>query len=79
VDARPTLLSGLFQPGNELSEIAVPAIPAGQQVQLPALPVTLKQAGANQVGALTLDARNELNEGPNGEANNVRTINYNVN
>lgn len=78
LDAPSSLLRGLFQPGNEQSEIAVPPIPAGQSVTLPPLYVTLRQGGANQIGVLTLDVKGEISEGANGEANNVRTISYDV-
>jgi hypothetical protein len=78
LDAGPSLLSGLFQPGNERSDMGVPAIPAGQSVTLPPLYVTLEQAGANQIGVFTLDYRGEVREGPDGEANNLRTFTYEV-
>lgn len=79
IDARASLLSGVFQPGFERSDMAVPAIPAGQSVTLPRFPVTLKLGGPNQTGTLTLDVNHEIDEGSNGEANNVRTITYSVN
>jgi hypothetical protein len=78
VDAGTSLVVGVFQPGNERSPVAVPAIPAGQTVTI-RMPVTLKSSGANQTGILTLDATPEIDEGPNGEANNTKTITYNVN
>ncbi len=78
VDAGTSLVVGVFQPGTERSPVAVPAIPAGQTVTI-RMPVTLKSSGPNQTGTLTLDATPEINEGPNGEANNTKTITYNVN
>jgi hypothetical protein len=78
VDAGTSLLVGVFQPGSETSPVAVPAIGPGQSVTV-TLPVTLHSSGANQSATLTLDANSTINEGPNGEANNVKTINYNVN
>ncbi len=77
VDAGTSLVDGLFQPGNERSQKDVPAIKAGQTVTVN-LPVTLRASGANQTGVITVDANHDLNEGTNGEANNVRTITYNV-
>jgi hypothetical protein len=78
VDAGTSLLVGVFQPGNETSPVAVPAINAGQSVTV-SMPVTLHSSGANQTATITVDSQNEINEGPNGEANNVKTITYNVN
>jgi hypothetical protein len=78
VDAGTSLVAGVFQPGNERSPVAVPAIPAGQTVTVK-MPVTLASSGSNQTGVLTLDANSDINEGPNGEANNTKTITYNVN
>lgn len=78
LDAPSSLARGLFQPGNEQSEIAVPPIPAGQVVTLPPMYVTLRQSGANQIGVMTLDVKGEISEGANGEANNVRTFSYDV-
>ncbi len=78
VEARAGLLSGLFQPGNERSDIDIPPLKPGQSVAR-TLPVTLKAGGQNQVGKLTIDANNEIDEGSNGEANNVRTFTYSVN
>jgi hypothetical protein len=77
-DAGTSLLVGVFQPGNEKSPVAVPAIKAGQSVTIN-MPVTLHSSGANQSGVLTLDANNEVNEGPNGKSNNTKTLTYNVN
>jgi hypothetical protein len=79
VDAPPTLLSGVFQPGTEKSEISVPAIAAGQATTALRLPVTLKTGGAGQAATLIVDAKNEINEGSNGESNNIRSLQYNVN
>jgi hypothetical protein len=78
VDAGTSLVVGIFQPGNERSPVAVPAIPAGQTVTVK-MPVTLHASGANQTGVLTLDVNSDISEGPNGEANNTKTITYNVN
>jgi len=78
VDAPSSLLIGVFQPGSERTAMAVPAIPAGQSVVLPPMYVTLKLRASNQIGLLTLDANGEVDEGVNGEANNVRTVPYNV-
>ncbi|MEP7285796.1 MAG: CARDB domain-containing protein [Chloroflexota bacterium] len=78
VDAPATTAWGAFQPGNEQSQEAVPAIKAGQSVSVN-MAVTLKSGGANQSGVLTLDKYNQVDEGPNGEANNQKTISYNVN
>jgi hypothetical protein len=78
VDAGTSLVVGVFQPGNERSPRPVPAIPAGQTATVQ-MPVTLKSSGANQNGVLTLDANSNISEGPNGEANNTKTITYNVN
>ncbi|MBX3080716.1 MAG: SH3 domain-containing protein [Anaerolineae bacterium] len=78
VDAPSSLLVGVFQPGSERSAMAVPPVPAGQSVVLPPMYVTLKLRAANQIGLLTLDANGEVDEGVNGEANNVRTVPYNV-
>ncbi len=78
VDAGSSLLVGVFQPGNETSPVAVPPIKAGQTITVN-MPVTLKSGGSNQSAVLTLDKNNEINEGPNGEANNIKTITYNVN
>ncbi len=77
IDAGTSLVDGLFQPGNERSQMAVPAIAAGQSLTIN-LPVTLHTSGANQTGVITIDANKDMNEGTNGEANNVRTITYNV-
>ncbi|MCC7207235.1 MAG: SH3 domain-containing protein [Anaerolineae bacterium] len=79
LDAPASLLTGVFQPGNERSDMAVPPLRAGESVTLPPLYVTLRSAGPNQSGTLTLDVQNEVEEGPVGEANNVVTITYNVN
>lgn len=78
VNAGTSLLVGVFQPGNETSPVAVPAINAGQSVTV-SMPVTLHGSGANQTATITVDSKNEINEGPNGEANNIKTITYNVN
>lgn len=78
VDAPSSLLSGVFQPGNEVSEMAVPPIPAGALLTLPPMYVTLRSGGANQEAVLTLDSRSEIDEGPIGEQNNRRTVTYNV-
>jgi hypothetical protein len=78
VDAGNSFLVGVFQPGNETSPVAVPPIKAGQTITVN-MPVTLKSGGANQSAVLTLDKNSEINEGPNGEANNTKTITYNVN
>jgi hypothetical protein len=77
-DAGNSLAQGVFQPGNETSPVAVPAIPAGQKVTV-TMPVTLKQAGNNQTGVITLDKNGDIAEGANGEANNTyTTASYNV-
>ncbi len=78
VDAGSSLLEGVFQPGSERSQMAVPALAAGASVTLPPLNVTLRERGTNLTGTLTLDVKNEVAEGANGEANNVITITYNV-
>jgi hypothetical protein len=78
LDAGSSLLEGVFQPDDERSQLAVPPIQAGTSVTLPPLPVTLRTSGINLIGTLTLDIRNEVAEGPIGEANNVFTITYNV-
>ncbi|MCE7946787.1 MAG: hypothetical protein DYG88_05090 [Chloroflexi bacterium CFX4] len=78
VDAGSALLEGIFQPGSERSQMAVPALAAGASVTLPPLNVTLRERGTNLTGTLTLDVKNEVAEGANGEANNVVTITYNV-
>lgn len=78
VDAGSSLLEGVFQPGNERSQMAVPALAAGASVTLPPLNVTLRERGTNLTGTLTLDVKNEVAEGANGEANNILTITYNV-
>jgi CARDB/Bacterial SH3 domain/Bacterial Ig domain len=78
VDAGTSLVVGVFQPGNERSPVAVPAIPAGQTVTIN-MPVTLHSSGPNQTAVIRVDDNGEINEGPNGEANNARTITYNVN
>jgi hypothetical protein len=77
VDAGTSFVVGIFQPGNETSPAAVPAIKAGASVTIN-MPVTLHANGANKNGVITIDQKGEINEGPNGEANNVRTITYNV-
>jgi hypothetical protein len=79
LDAPASLLTGVFQPGNERSDMAVPPLKAGESVTLPPMYVTLRTSGPNQSGTLTLDVQNEVEEGQVGEANNVVTINYNVN
>ncbi|MCS6872839.1 MAG: Ig-like domain-containing protein [Anaerolineae bacterium] len=78
VDAGSSLLEGVFQPENERSQLAVPPIAAGTSVTLPPLPVTLRTRGMNLIGTLSLDVKNEVAEGVNGEANNVFTLTYNV-
>jgi hypothetical protein len=78
VNAGTSLVRGVFQPGNEVSDVAVPGIPAGQSVTI-TMPVTLKSGGANQTATITIDQNKDIDEGPNGEANNVKTITYNVN
>jgi cell division septation protein DedD len=78
-DAPASLLTGIFQPGNERSDMAVPPLRAGESVTLPPMYVTLRSSGPNQTATLTLDVQNEVDEGPVGEANNVVTITYNVN
>ena len=78
VDAGTSLVVGVFQPGNERSPVAVPAIKAGQSATV-SMPVTLHGNGANQSAVITADANSDLAEGTNGEANNTKTINYNVN
>jgi uncharacterized protein YraI len=77
IDANSSYLAGIFQPGNEKSDTSVPPIKAGESATVYWY-VTLKSGGANQAGQLTLDARNEVAEGTVGEANNVKTIPYNV-
>lgn len=77
-DAPASLLRGIFQPGDEPSDMAVPPLRAGQSVTLPPLYVTVRGTGANLSGVLTLDVQSEVAEGLNGEANNTRTITYNV-
>ena len=78
VDAPGSFLAGVFGNEQEHSNTAIPAIPAGQSVTVN-LPVTLHNSGANQSATITLDFNNNINEGPNGKANNSRTINFNVN
>ncbi|MBO9308863.1 MAG: SH3 domain-containing protein [Chloroflexi bacterium] len=78
VDAGSSLMEGIFQPDGERSQLAVPPIPAGTSVTLPPMPVTLRTSGANLIGTLTLDIKNEVAEGAIGEANNIFTITYNV-
>ncbi len=78
VDAPASLLTGIFQPGNERSDMSVPPIAAGGLVTLPPLYITLKTGGPNQEGVLSLDVQNEVDEGQIGEQNNRRTITYNV-
>lgn len=79
VDSPPTLLSGVFQPGAEKSDLSVPAIAAGQASAALRLPVTLKTGGSGQAATLIVDAKNEISEGSNGESNNIRSLQYNVN
>ncbi len=77
LDANSSLLSGVFQPGNERSDAAVPDIKAGQSVTV-VIPVTLKANGANQTGTLTLDVNQNIPEGAAGEQNNTKTVTYSV-
>jgi uncharacterized protein YraI len=78
VDAPASTVFGTFQPQNELSPGDVPAIKAGQSVNAQ-LKVTLKAGGANQNAVIEVDKYNTVAEGPGGEANNSKTITYNVN
>lgn len=78
LDAPASLMEGVFQPDGERSQLAVPPIAAGTSVTLPPMPVTLRTRGTNLIGTLTLDIKNEVAEGANGEANNVYTLTYNV-
>lgn len=68
---------GIFQPGNERSPVGFPSLPAGAVATI-RMPVTLRTGGPNQTGTIMLDDKNEVDEGPNGEQNNVRMITYNV-
>lgn len=78
VDAGSALIEGVFQPNAERSQLAVPPLKANQSLTLPPMFVTLRSAGTNLSAVLTLDVRSEVAEGTNGEANNRRTITYNV-
>ena len=78
VDAPASTVFGTFQPQNELSPGDVPPIKAGQTINAQ-LKVTLKAGGANQTAVIEVDKYNTVNEGPSGEANNSKSITYNVN
>lgn len=78
VDAGSALIEGVFQPNGERSQLAVPPLKANQSITLPPMFVTLRSAGTNLSAVITLDAKSEVAEGTNGEANNTRTITYNV-
>lgn len=78
LDAGSSLIRGIFQPGDEVSDMAVPPLKSGQLATLPPLFVTLKSGGSNQTGVLIVDFNNEVAEGSVGEANNRTTVTYNV-
>jgi uncharacterized protein YraI len=79
VDAPSSLIRGVFQPGNEASEIAVPPLAAGASITLDPMFVTVRASGVNQGYILTMDSKSEVDEGANGEANNVQRGTYTVN
>src|SRR5258708_1289386 len=76
-DAPASTAFGTFQPNNELSPASVPAIPAGQTVNVQMF-VTLKASGTGQSAVIVVDKYNTVSEG-GGEGNNSVTISYNVN
>jgi len=70
-----------FQPGDERSpaDPHIPALQPGQSKEI-FFRVTLKGSGTNLSGSVEVDVYNTVNEGTaGGEANNVKTVIYNVN
>ncbi len=73
-DAGPFLVGGTFPPNNVPAVAAVSGLPAGQ-----AITVTLQSALSNTgyySTPLTVDANNQVAEGPVGEANNLYNLPY---
>lgn len=71
VDAGPFAVAATFQPGNVYIGVNLPGLGAGQQTNVTlssATPLTGTSGPQNVV--IIADLNNQLNEGPDGEANN---------
>ncbi len=69
-----TALAATFQPGDVYVSTAVPALAPGQAIQVMVTP-TVTGSGLHTV-QLVLDLNNLVNEGPEGEANNLYPVTY---
>ncbi len=75
-DAGEFAVATSFKPGEVYTAVVVPGLPAGQQTQVN-LTNTVNGTGIFTI-AIVLDLNNQVNEGPNGEANNKPEFSYRV-
>jgi subtilase family serine protease len=76
-DAGGFAVATSFLPGEVYSAVNVPNLPAGQQTVVN-LSGTVTGSGTYTI-AIVIDLNNQVDEGPNGEANNKPTFTYTVN
>lgn len=69
-----------FQPGDERSpaDPRIPALQPGASKEI-FFRVTLEESGTGLTGVVEVDVYNTVNEGQAGEANNSKSVTYNVN
>jgi ABC-type branched-subunit amino acid transport system substrate-binding protein len=75
-DAGEFAVATSFQPGNVYTAAIVPGLAAGQQTTVN-LTATVGGTTVSTV-AVVLDLNNQVNEGPNGKANNTPEISYRI-
>jgi ABC-type branched-subunit amino acid transport system substrate-binding protein len=75
-DAGQFAVATSFQPGNVYTAAIVPGLPAGQQTTVN-LTATVGGTTVSTI-AVVLDLNNQVDEGPNGKANNKPEITYRI-
>src|SRR5262249_7853781 len=67
-----------FQPGNVQVTAVIPNLPAGQQATINLTAASGVAGTGNFSEAVVLDLNNQVNEGPNGKANNTFPVAYKI-
>lgn len=67
-----------FQPGNVQITAVIQNLPAGQQATVNLTAGSGVPGTGNFSEAVVLDLNNQVNEGPNGKANNIFPVNYKI-
>ncbi|MEP7287478.1 MAG: ABC transporter substrate-binding protein [Chloroflexota bacterium] len=76
IDAPAFAIATSFKPGDVYSAVNLPGLGAGQQTTI-SLTGTVNGTGIEKIG-IVLDLNKQVDEGPNGEANNLPEFAYKV-